>query len=130
MNYLMRFLNFFGRVLLPARLRPSAMASRLQMALDKTAAGLEKGAGKTAERLEAGPAHKTGQVAAFFRWFLHIVLIAGILLLLYFVNRWLGLERVLRSDWPALHPYWLPALFLLLYFMAWLGWWVWELTGP
>jgi hypothetical protein len=133
MNWPYKVLNFLGRILLPARLRPTVLQSRLQSTLDRTVAGMEKGATKAtgdAERLDSGAAPKTGRLAAFFRWFLHFLLISGILILLYFVNRWCQLERVLRSDWPALHAYWLPLLFLLLYLMAWLAWWIWELTGP
>jgi hypothetical protein len=133
MNLFMRFFDIFGRIIFPARLRPTALAARLQQSLDKTVAGLEKGAGKAgaaAERLEGGPLPRTGRVAAFFRWFFHILIVVGILVLLYYVNRYFQLERVLRSSWPALHPYWLSALFLLLYVMMWLAWWIWDLTGP
>jgi hypothetical protein len=64
------------------------------------------------------------------RWIVHFLLIALILVGLYFLNQWLGLPRVLRSSWPFLHAYWLPLLFLILYLLMWLGGWLWILTGP
>jgi IcmF-related N-terminal domain len=133
MNAFMRFLSYLGRAILPVRLRPTVLQTRLQASLDKAAMGLEKGAakvGSAAERLEGGEAPKSGRAALIFRWFLHFLILGLLLFGLYWLNRWLQLERVLRSEWPILHAYWLPILFLLLYFMAWLGWWIWELTGP
>jgi hypothetical protein len=133
MNLLMRFLDYLGRVLLPVRLRPTVLQYRVQTALDKAALEAEKGVGKAgthAERIEAGEHPKVGWFGFFFRWFLHFFFVGLVLAGLWWLNRWLQLERVLRSDWPILHAFWLPLLFLLLYLMAWLAWWIWELTGP
>jgi hypothetical protein len=133
MNLIGRFFSWMGRVLLPVRLRPAVMATRMQQSLERGVAGLERGfgqAGKTAERIEAGEHPKPSALATFFRWVVHFLIVAAILVGLYFLNSALQLEQVLRSPFPALHHYWLPLLFLILYVMAWLGWWLWELTGP
>ncbi len=133
MNLLMRFFQYLGRAILPMRLRPTVLQYRLQSSLERATMDLEKGIGKaggTAERIEGAEPPKHGRAALVFRWVLHFLILGLVLFLLYWVNRWLQLERVLRSDWPVLHAYWLPILFLLLYLMGWLGWWIWELTGP
>jgi hypothetical protein len=133
MNFFTRLMSWFGRVLLPARLRPTVLQTRLQTALDRQVTGVEAGVakvGKEHERIEGGEVPRAGVWGLVFRWVLHFLLVGLVLVLLYFVNRWLHLERVLRSDWPFLHAYWLPLIFLLLYLMAWMGYWIWELTGP
>ena len=64
-------------------------------------------------------------------WILHVVLVAGIVVALYLINRHYHLETELLSPFPQLHPYWLPLLFLLVYIGAWLGWWFFTLlTDP
>ena len=63
------------------------------------------------------------------RWTLHGILIAGLLVLLAFINYWLDLEKVLESPWPILRKIWLPILFLLVYALSWLGWYLWELLN-
>ncbi len=57
------------------------------------------------------------------RWTLHLILLALVFVLLYFVNDWLKIhERIPRPIW-ARH-YWLPIVFLLIYSLAWTGWWI------
>jgi hypothetical protein len=133
MNWIMRALEWFSRVLLPVRLRPTVLQQELQQALDRSVAEAEKGAakvGKHAERVEGAEPPKHGKAGTIVRWILHFLIIGLILAGLYFLNRWLQFERVLRSDLPVLHAFWLPLLFLLLYLMGWLCWWIWDLTGP
>jgi hypothetical protein len=151
MNWLFSFWDYFQRVLLPARWRQSAMEQRvsasldrasrkaarpeesLQQVADKTGKKLESAAPKLAGQEEAAasaPAKRRSGFAVFLRWTLHFVLVGLILVGLWYLNRMLGVERLLRSSWPFLHPYWLPILFLLLYVIAWLGAWLWRLTGP
>lgn len=184
MDWLNRLLNYFVKVLMPARFRRPALeykvtksieqlADRLARpeetlakagektlvkAADRTVATLEKqqaageaavagavsgasaAAGAAGASTGAPPALPPGPAATtqrpgwswgqFFLWLLHFLLLALILVGLYYLNRWLGVEKFLRSDWPQLHPYWLPLLFLLLYLLGWLGLWLWELTGP
>ena len=55
------------------------------------------------------------------RWCLHLVLWTGLLAGLWYLNRWGGLERVLRSPWPMLHRTWLPLLALSIYGLGWLA---------
>src|SRR5262249_11920337 len=117
MNLLWRALEWFSRVLLPVRLRPSVMQQQLQQALDRTVTEAEKGAvkvGKTAERIEGAEPPKTGKAAVVARWVFHFLIIGLVMVGLFFLNRWLQLERVLRSEMPFLHAFWLPLLFLLL----------------
>jgi hypothetical protein len=133
MRFIGRIFDWMGRVLLPVRLRPTVLATRAQSALDRAAGGLEGGvgkAGRTVERIESGEHPRPSALATFVRWLVHFLIVIGILVGLYFLNSALQLEQVLRSPFPTLHRYWLPLLFLILYVMAWLGWWLWELTGP
>jgi hypothetical protein len=70
-------------------------------------------------------------LSSTLRWVLHFLVILLVVLLLGYVNYLLDLERSLRSPFPWLHRYcWLPVLFLLVYALAWLGWWLWRLAGP
>jgi hypothetical protein len=132
MKILMRVLNWFGRILLPARLRPSALTQRVTHALDTSVAGLEKGAGKATKSVEKVETGETpvSKLYTVLRWFLHFLLLFAILYGLYILNGYLQLPKVLHSVLPVLHPYWLPLLFLLLYLMGWFAWGLWQLTGP
>jgi len=69
-------------------------------------------------------------LARVVRWTLHIILLALILVGLWYVNQTAGLKNVLRylPDW--FKPFWLPALFLCLYFLSWLAWILWQLLLP
>jgi hypothetical protein len=87
----------------------------------------ETGQATPGEQPKASFATRFWQV---MRWILHFVLVALILIGLYYLNRWLGIDKLLHSDWPVLHPYWLPMLFLIVYMLLWLGGWLWSLTGP
>lgn len=62
--------------------------------------------------------HESGAV---LRWSLHVLFCASVLAGLWYVNRWGGLERVLRSPWPMLHRSWLPLLGMGIYGLAWLS---------
>jgi len=64
------------------------------------------------------------------RMVLRLVVLAAILGALAYVNERLDLERILRSPLPVLRRVWLPLLFLLVYALAWLGWWLWCLLAP
>lgn len=61
------------------------------------------------------------------RWTLHFACVAGVLAGLGLANYALDLPRLLRAPWPALRAVWLPLLFLLVYLLAWMGWWLWRL---
>jgi hypothetical protein len=151
MNWFFRFWSYFERIILPARFRRYAFESRVTHALDRAAMKLDKphealdhAADQATRKLEKrGKAPDAAAAAAapqptprgvtfgtIVRWVLHLLLVAAVLVGLWYLNGWLGLERLLRSDWPFLHPYWLPLLFLILYVLAWLGGWLWQLTGP
>ena len=120
MSLIWQALAWLSWILGPARRRPPAWQPP---ALGGPALAV-------AERTQSAAPFKRGWFVTLCRWLLHGLIVALILVGLYFVNRWLQLERVLRSDWPFLHAFWLPLLFLLVYAMAWLAWWIWELTGP
>jgi hypothetical protein len=62
------------------------------------------------------------------RWTLHVVLLAGILVGLWWLNRALGVSGAVRERW--LQDYFLPVVFLLIYVLLWLGWWLWKLLTP
>jgi hypothetical protein len=63
------------------------------------------------------------------RWFLHVVVLAAILVGLYFLNdRLLSLlGRRVEAKLGILRHIWLPLLFMLFYVLCWLGWWLWTL---
>jgi hypothetical protein len=60
------------------------------------------------------------------RWMMHVALWAGLLVMLWLINTWGGLDRVLRSPWPNLHRVWLPLLGIALYPVGWLGLGLWR----
>jgi hypothetical protein len=64
------------------------------------------------------------------RWILHVIIIAAILVGLFFLNKYLGLEGIVKSDIGVLRNGFLPILFLLAYVLGWLGWWLWKLLLP
>jgi hypothetical protein len=158
-NWLASCGNYFLTILMPARFSRAAIESRATRYVERTTDRWqhpdqrgEMAAGDKAREQQqkdaAEQAREEGQAASgqgqaqrqpatfasrlwvVVRWVLHFVLVALILVGLYFLNRWLGLEKLLRSDWPQLHPYWLPLLFLIVYVLLWLGGWLWSLTGP
>jgi IcmF-related N-terminal domain len=63
-------------------------------------------------------------------WFIHLLLIAGITVGLYFVHRHYELGRYVGGKLNFVREIWLPILFLLLYFVVWQAWWVWKLLQP
>jgi hypothetical protein len=152
MNWLANLLDYFGRILLPARFRRHSLESRLSARIDRATRALErphesleKAADHAGSKLEgaevsgAPPADAAAaaavpkgrsRFATFLLWTLHLLLLAAVLVGLWYLNRALGVDRLLRSGWPALHAFWLPLLFLILYVLAWLGAWLWQLTGP
>lgn len=79
-----------------------------------------------------------GRSSQFFRMgpglrsVLHVAILAGVLGFLYWLNQALSLDTAVAgpSFEPRVRFFWLPILFLLLYVMAWLGWWLWKLLGP
>jgi hypothetical protein len=64
------------------------------------------------------------------RWTVRLILLAVILLLLYYLNHLLGPVKWLGRAPPWLQPYWLPSLFLLFCALSWLAWWLWKLLLP
>jgi len=68
--------------------------------------------------------------AAVFRWCLHGLFWTSLLAVLWYLNRWGGLERSLRSAWPAVHAVWLPLLVVPIYVLGWLGVGLWAALKP
>ncbi len=62
-------------------------------------------------------------------WVLHIVMLAGLLVGLYWLNGYFNLDKHLGGP-QVLRHYWLPILFMLVYVLGWLGLWLWKLLGP
>ena len=60
------------------------------------------------------------------RWSLHALFWTGVLAGLWYLNSTGGMERNLRSAWPALHRFWLPLLGVLVYAIAWLSSGLWT----
>src|SRR6476659_8259542 len=63
-------------------------------------------------------------------WFLHLLLIAGITVGLWFLQRHFRLGENIGYGPNWFRPIWLPALFLLVYLIAWQAWWIWKLLQP
>lgn len=66
-------------------------------------------------------------VGRALRWLLHLVLLAAILVGLWYLSYILDLDRLLRAPWPVLRTIWLPLICFLIYLLAWLGWLLWRL---
>jgi hypothetical protein len=64
------------------------------------------------------------------RWTVRILVVAGLFVLFWFVNRWFRLDRLLKAPSPWLRQFWLPILFLLTVCLSWLGYWLWKLLTP
>src|SRR5262249_854808 len=64
------------------------------------------------------------------RWIIHIILVAAIVVGLYFLNQALHIRDDMGGQaYKFIGPLWLPILFLLIYALAWLGWWLYKLLG-
>jgi hypothetical protein len=62
-------------------------------------------------------------------WFLHVLFIAGICVGLWYLEKHFAIT--INIEGPVwLRPFWLPILFLLVYFLAWQAWWLWKLLQP
>src|SRR5262245_43751446 len=72
-----------------------------------------------AQRGQMPPA---GRRRRLFWLVLHVLAVVLMVVLLAFVNRAAGVERLLRLRWFGLDRVWLPLLFLLVYALLWLGW--------
>lgn len=69
------------------------------------------------------------RAGSLLRWILHFLLLFLVLVALTLLNYALDLGRVLRAPVPMLRSIWLPLLFLLLFVLAWMGWWLWVLLS-
>src|SRR5262245_7005999 len=63
------------------------------------------------------------------KWILHILLVALILGLLFWVNKNEDVRRWIGSSNTIVREYYLPVLFILIYGVGWFGWMVWKLLG-
>lgn len=66
-------------------------------------------------------------IGRWIRWPLHVALVLATMAVLTYINYRFDLARMLRAPVPVLRQVWLPLIFLLLYILAWLGWWLWRL---
>jgi hypothetical protein len=65
------------------------------------------------------------------RWFFRILFLAIILVVLYFINRWLDPVKMFgKAPTKLLGELFLPILFVLVMILSWLGWWLWTLLMP
>src|SRR4051794_16877660 len=63
------------------------------------------------------------------RWVLHFVILAAVLVALYFLNQHFNLQHYLPVVSRELARVWLPVLFLLFSLLCWLAWWLWQLVA-
>ncbi len=80
--------------------------------------------------LSASGARSGAQKRPILQWFLRLLILSLILVGLWLLNRYLGLDRYVRAPRNFLRQLWLPLLFLLFYILCWLGWSLWKLVGP
>ena len=71
-----------------------------------------------------------GPIGRGIRWVLHLIVLALVLVGLWWVHRRFDLDQYLQLPSPAFKNLWLPLLFLLVYVLCWLGRWLWDLLGP
>jgi len=58
-------------------------------------------------------------------WFVHVVLVCGMLVGLFYLEKEAGLREYIGRAPVEFQKFWLPALFLLLYLLAWaVRWWI------
>jgi hypothetical protein len=80
--------------------------------------------------LPVGQSAAARRLSPGVRWALHVVILALVLLLLFWLNSALGIVPMIYvTRLRFLAHVWLPVLFLLMYCLAWLGWWVWKLLS-
>ena len=60
-------------------------------------------------------------------WTVHLLIVALILVGLHFLNQALHIDTAIPHRSRFLAENWLPILFLMVYVLAWLGWWLWKL---
>lgn len=58
---------------------------------------------------------------------LHLLLVAAVLGLLYWLNYYFKIDVLVGYAPPPIPQFYLPLLFLIVYFLSWLGWWLWQL---
>ena len=63
-------------------------------------------------------------------WFVHVVLVIAIAVGLYFAQPHLHITEVIQKGPLGFRPFWLPALFLLIYALTWSAAWLWQLLSP
>jgi len=63
-------------------------------------------------------------------WFVHVVLVAAAAVGLYFAQPHLRLTEAVQGGRVWFRPFWLPAIFLLVYGLAWSAVWLWQLLSP
>jgi hypothetical protein len=63
-------------------------------------------------------------------WFLHLLLVGGSAVGLYFAQPYLGVTVNVGRGPGWFRPYWLPALFLLGYSLVWTVVWLWRALAP
>src|SRR5262249_27852424 len=76
-----------------------------------------------------GKARAFRGIGTGLRWIIHIILVVAIVVGLHFLNQYLELDKKIPSPSELLRKNWLPILFLLIYVLAWLGWWLYKLLG-
>ncbi len=109
---ILEYIGYMFWALVPTKLRPANLLGAAQVGTDEWLKQV-----------------RFRKVLVATRWTLHVLIVLGVVVVLLLLNRFLDLDRVLRSPWPPLHYVWLPLLFLLAYALFWLGWWLLKLLG-
>lgn len=71
-----------------------------------------------------------GGLRPWLFWGIHILLVVGIVVGLFWLNRYWDLPRYLEAPTEWLAQAWLPILFILLYLILWVGFWLRRTLRP
>jgi hypothetical protein len=63
-------------------------------------------------------------------WFVHLLLVAGAAVGLYFLQPHTPIQNLVGRGPNEFRPFWLPTLFLLVYALVWSAVWLWGLLAP
>jgi hypothetical protein len=95
------------------------------MALSDTASAISRWVAGAVVPMFARPTKPVG-----LAWFVHVVLVAAIAIGLYFAQPHLRITEYIQKGPLGFRPFWLTALFLLIYALTWSAAWLWQLLSP
>jgi hypothetical protein len=123
-RFIRALFSYTSQRILPPQLQPGYWFRSIRSRLERWTTNLESAAEQAAMKKPTVPRRP------WWHYALHILGLVVIVLVLWWLNYVLDLDKVLRAPWPVLHQFWLPMLFLLGYALYWLGRILWKLLAP